>query len=866
MSTWGASKKRSMSANKKSASKKAAPTSAGAPSKGSSARSSANKGSSKAAGTVRDLTPPEGSRPQGSSSRRGQATAELRGAVGGREHEFIGLGLIGLALMLGLAVYLDLAGPLGRGIETLSSWLFGLGRYAVPVVLVAGGVSMLRRGRSARPVQLVVGWSLMSLSVLGLLQVARGPEELGGAADEVSEAGGWIGAMVGAPLEALLATAGAAVLLVVVFTGGALVVTRTSIKTFAQQTGGFLAAVGAPLGRAAKSGLSNISTLSSDREAEAAARSGLDGDVGVAGEASSLSPGLYDFAAEGDDLAAGPPATKSRRAKKPTFDTGSQPSRALVGDGAQVGEWVLPPMSFLDRPGEQAIDRKAVEARGKMLHESLASHGVETTLLGMTVGPTVTRYELELGPGVKVARVTSLQKDIAYAMAAVDVRILAPIPGRSAIGVEVPNHQRQLVALGDLLTSPESAKATNPLDVAIGKDIAGKAVFLDLAATPHMLIAGATGAGKSSGINCIITSLLMRTTPDDVRLILIDPKQVEMGQYARLPHLLTQPVTNPKKAANALGWAVKEMERRYDVLSELGYRDITGYNKAFAKGQIQPPLGSEIEYEHMPYIVVVVDELNDLMMVAARDVEESITRIAQKARAVGIHLIVATQRPSVNVITGVIKANIPARMAFAVSSLTDSRVILDQPGAEKLVGKGDMLLLPGNSSVANRIQGSFVSEDEVRQVVAHWRAQSPEPIYSDDVESGGEGGDAGDGGSGQPALVPPRGGPGGGTPSGAAGSMASFDLDVTSDANAFSAGDDDEDTAMMRQAMELIVRSQLGSTSMLQRKLKVGFARAGRIMDLLEQRGVVGPSEGSKARAVLMTVEEFELLQQNGQV
>jgi S-DNA-T family DNA segregation ATPase FtsK/SpoIIIE len=447
-------------------------------------------------------------------------------------------------------------------------------------------------------------------------------------------------------------------------------------------------------------------------------------------------------------------------------------------------------------------------------------------------------------------------------MAAVDVRILAPIPGRSAIGVEVPNHQRQLVALGDLLTSPEASRATNPLEVAIGKDIAGKAVFLDLAATPHMLIAGATGAGKSSGINCIITSLLMRTTPDDVRLILIDPKQVEMGQYARLPHLLTQPVTNPKKAANALGWAVKEMERRYDVLSELGYRDITGYNKAFAKGQIQPPLGSEIEYDHMPYIVVVVDELNDLMMVAARDVEESITRIAQKARAVGIHLIVATQRPSVNVITGVIKANIPARMAFAVSSLTDSRVILDQPGAEKLVGKGDMLLLPGNSSVANRIQGSFVSEDEVRQVVAHWRAQSPEPIYSDDVESGGEGGDDGDGDTGHSALVPPR----GGSSSGAAGSMSSLELDVTSDANAFSAGDDDEDTAMMRQAMELVVRSQLGSTSMLQRKLKVGFARAGRIMDLLEQRGVVGPSEGSKARAVLMTVEEFELLQQNGQV
>ena len=526
-----------------------------------------------------------------------------------------------------------------------------------------------------------------------------------------------------------------------------------------------------------------------------------------------------------------------------------------------MGHWILPPMTFLDRPGEQKVDRKAVEARGVQLHESLASHGVDTTLLGMTVGPTVTRYELELGPGVKVARVTTLQKDIAYAMAATDVRILAPIPGRSAIGVEVPNHQRQLVALGDLLTSVEATKASNPLEVAVGKDIAGKAVFLDLASTPHLLIAGATGAGKSSGINCIITSLLMRTTPDEVRLILIDPKQVEMGQYQRLPHLLTQPVTNPKKAANALGWAVKEMERRYDVLSELGYRDISGYNTAFAKGQIQPPLGSEVEYEHIPYIVVVVDELNDLMMVAARDVEESITRIAQKARAVGIHLIVATQRPSVNVITGVIKANIPARMAFAVSSLTDSRVILDQPGAEKLVGKGDMLLLPGNSSVANRIQGSFVSEEEVRRVVTHWREQSPEPIYSDDVESGADGDDAG---FVQHSLVAPRTTPQGG---GAAGGMASFDdLDVTADTNAFSAGEEDEDTAMMRQAMELVVRSQLGSTSMLQRKLKVGFARAGRIMDLLEQRGIVGPSEGSKARSVLMTVEEFELLQQNGQV
>ena len=557
-----------------------------------------------------------------------------------------------------------------------------------------------------------------------------------------------------------------------------------------------------------------------------------------------IAPALYDGAEDDDALFANAkPATKRR--KKPTVH---QP--ALPIDGEQVGEWVLPPLSHLRQAGQQAVNMAEIERRGETLQESLDQHGVVTELIGMTVGPTVTRYELELGPGVKVARITSLQKDIAYAMAATDVRILAPIPGRSAIGVEVPNHNRQLVALGDLMVSPEAAAATHPLEVAIGKDIAGKSVFLDLSTTPHLLIAGATGAGKSSGINCIITSLLMRTTPDQVRLILVDPKQVEMGQYARLPHLLTQPVTNPKKAANALGWAVKEMERRYDVLGEVGFRDITGYNAAVDRGEVEPPPGVAAEdspYEHMPYIVVVVDELNDLMMVAARDVEESITRIAQKARAVGIHLIIATQRPSVNVITGVIKANVPARMAFAVSSLTDSRVILDQPGAEKLVGKGDMLLLPGNSSVPNRIQGSFVSEDEVRKIVSHWRQQAPEPVYTSDVEDGGEE-------------------PGGSSVGGM--QQMSFDsgLDVTSDANAFSAGDDDEDTVMMRQAMELVVRSQLGSTSMLQRKLKVGFARAGRIMDLLEQRGVVGPSEGSKAREVLMTVEEFELLQNNGRL
>jgi S-DNA-T family DNA segregation ATPase FtsK/SpoIIIE len=468
------------------------------------------------------------------------------------------------------------------------------------------------------------------------------------------------------------------------------------------------------------------------------------------------------------------------------------------------------------------VNKARVAERGRLLEESLASHGVETRLVGMTVGPTVTRFELELGSGVKVAKVTSLNRDIAYSMAATDVRILAPIPGKSAVGVEVPNETRQLVSLGDLINSPEARSATHPLDVAVGKDIAGRAVFLNLAATPHLLIAGATGAGKSSGINSILTSLLMRSTPDQVRLILIDPKQVEMGQYARLPHLLTAPVTNPKKAANALGWAVKEMERRYDLLVEVGFRDIGGYNAAFDKGEVNDPTDENAKmYDRLPFIVVVVDELNDLMMVAARDVEESITRIAQKARAVGIHLIVATQRPSVNVITGVIKANIPARMAFAVSSLTDSRVILDQPGAEKLVGKGDMLLMPGNTNVPNRIQGSWVDEDEVRKVVAHWRRQAPEVVYVSGVEGDEPGGSSS-----------------GGLFGGGNGN-----------------GDDDD---LIQRAIEIVVRSGVGSTSLLQRKLKVGFARAGRLMDELEERGIVGPSEGSKARTVMMSVEELD--------
>ncbi len=762
-----------------------------------------------------------------SKGSRPRAGAAVRGAIDPHRDDLIGLILIGVGLLLALAVYLRLAGPVGRGVNSGLGALIGTGRYLLPAALVASGVAFVVDARSEHRVRLVVGIGLSAVAFLGLLHVIRGPHEVAVAPSAVGRSGGWLGAIVGEPIRQLIASPGAVVLLSLAVLAGVLIATRASLRRIAVATARGVKTGAVPALRKAKQAVSDMSTLTSQRPS--ANLPSEDNDPGATGADTALGPELYDFASE-----EGSRSARRRKSDLPPPEPGTMAGAAQQGElelgpGAQPGQWKLPPSTSLARTSAHEVDPVAARSRGQVLEEALAAHGVETRLVGMTVGPTVTRYELELGSGVKVARVTSLQRDIAYAMAATDVRILAPIPGRSAIGIEVPNHTRQLVSLGDLLGSAEARQASHPLDVAIGKDIAGRPVFLNLATTPHLLIAGATGAGKSSCLNAMLTSILMRSTPEQVRLILIDPKQVEMGQYNRLPHLLTQPVTNPKKAANALSWAVKEMERRYDLLFEVGFRDISGYNAAFDRGELTPEARGELAgdeqpptCERLPYIVVVVDELNDLMIVAARDVEESITRIAQKARAVGVHLIVATQRPSVNVITGVIKANIPARVAFAVSSQTDSRVILDQPGAEKLVGRGDMLLLPGNSNVAQRIQGAFVGEDEVRKIVAHWRRQAPNVVYVSGVE-----GDDRDG----TGLF----GDGGGSA-------------------------DDDDETLLRQAMELVVRSQLGSTSMLQRKLKVGFARAGRLMDLLEQRGVVGPSEGSKARAVLMTPEELDLL------
>lgn len=765
---------------------------------------------------------------RGAKKETKKETPVSHNVVRGREVEFWGVGLISAGILLVLSMYLHMAGPLGEAIDTSFGWLLGLGRFALPVVVVGIGVAMVRRRSIEHRVRLTVGWTIVVLAALGLLHVANGADKIVASVDAMSQAGGWFGAVLGEPLRSTLSWAGALVVLLAIALGGTMLVTDTTVPELLSVLRKWTSKFSGATADAARKATTN-------RDVRPGSYDDLVDVPGSNRTGSSASrPSIYD-AAQDDDLNA-PSSKPARKPKKATTappstpefvgkpSTSAAPSKSeqfTVATSAAPGVWTLPSPELLGLTEVHEVNKARVAERGRLLEESLASHGVETRLVGMTVGPTVTRFELELGSGVKVAKVTSLNRDIAYSMAATDVRILAPIPGKSAVGVEVPNETRQLVSLGDLISSPEARAATHPLDVAVGKDIAGRAVFLNLAATPHMLIAGATGAGKSSGINSILTSLLMRSTPDDVRLILIDPKQVEMGQYARLPHLLTAPVTNPKKAANALGWAVKEMERRYDLLVEVGFRDIGGFNAAFDKGEINDPNDEEAKkYERLPFIVVVVDELNDLMMVAARDVEESITRIAQKARAVGIHLIIATQRPSVNVITGVIKANIPARMAFAVSSLTDSRVILDQPGAEKLVGKGDMLLMPGNTNVPQRIQGSWVDEDEVKKVVAHWHKQSPEVVYVSGIE-GEEPGSSGSGGG------------------------------------LFGGGQSDDDD-LLKAAMEIVVRSGLGSTSLLQRKLKVGFARAGRLMDELEERGIVGPSEGSKARTVLMSVEEFE--------
>jgi DNA segregation ATPase FtsK/SpoIIIE, S-DNA-T family len=711
-------------------------------------------------------------------------------------------------------------GPVGRGISKGLAIALGVGRFALPIMLLALGAALIAGRIEVERPRVIWGVALGLVSICGIGDLAGGRPGLHATTAKFAHAGGWLGAVIGGGLNKWIGIAGALVVLLALLVIAIMIGTGIGLRALYGGSATFLRTVGSWLARWWSS--RERPDVPEEDEVEPAPRR-----LRVVPEPPVFEPPVEDEEEYEEEYE-----------EEGEYEEEYEDEEESEYDDVPVMEsdWELPSPSLLVRTKDVKQDRAAIEDLGGELVEALGAHGVDTTLVGFTVGPTVTRYELELGPGVKVSSVTSLHKDIAYAMASPDVRILAPIPGRSAIGVEVPNRQRTLVALGDLLASEEAANHTHPLDVPIGRDISGKTLIANLGEMPHVLISGATGAGKSSLINSIVTALVMRATPDRLRLMLVDPKRVEMGQYNDLPHLLAPVVVDPKKAAGMLAWAVKEMERRYDILAESGARDITSYQQMIARGELEPEttddervaeiferttgLESDVERpsgpEELPYIVIVVDELNDLMMVAARDVEESVVRIAQMARAVGIHLVLATQRPSVDVITGVIKANIPSRIAFAVSSLADSRVILDQAGAERLIGKGDMLLVTASSNVARRLQAPWVSENEVARVVEAWRAQGGrrENVIALDVPAG-RGGSAGGG-----------------------------------------SGDDDDE--ILAQARELIIRTQSGSTSMLQRKLRVGFARAGRIMDQLEQEGVVAAGDGSKARKVLVTAEEYD--------
>lgn len=776
-----------------------------------------------------------------------------------------GLACLVAALLVAGSVWFSAVGVVGEAVDRAFATVFGLVRVALPVGLAALGFVTIRssrrgprRGDDAQPdrgdevdslAPTLVGGVLVVVCATGLLHLARGRPGIDSPSEELGAAGGLLGTAVGGFLHAWTAVWGATLLLIFAGMVGVIVMTPLTLNSL----GRGVAAASRPL-------------WATVRELVARLFSDVPDSVPNTPESQPAQP---------PDASQTPPQTQPAAPPSVTATAAAKPSAALrapakaprsaaaAARNRSGSKWKLPPLKLLEGTPSRAVDHAEAFERGQVLQATLERFDVPTTLLEPVVGPTVTRFVLELGEGIKVAKLESLRKDIAYAMASADVRILAPIPGRRAIGVEVPNLDRQIVRIGDVLRSPEAAEAANALDSAIGRDINGHSILLNLATTPHLLIAGATGAGKSSCLNSLITSVLMRSTPDDVRMILVDPKRVEMGQYDRVPHLLTAPVTDPRKAANALAWAVKEMERRYDLLHDTGFRDISGYNAAVDEGNLKPPTGAkgsdgeQAAYQRLPFVLVVVDELADLMMVAARDVEESIARLAQMARAVGIHLVIATQRPSVNVITGVIKANIPARLAFAVSSLTDSRVILDQPGAERLVGQGDMLWLSPSSSTPHRIQGCWVTENEVRSVVAHWVDQAPD--FDDDPSVSTDSGMPAGGSSARGAAA------GISKPSAAGIASAGDGPDLggapivsgsITDAPPPGAADDGDE--LLDAAMALVVETQLGSTSMLQRRLRVGFARAGRIMDLLEQRGVVGPSTGSKAREVLISAEDLE--------
>ncbi|WP_231992157.1 DNA translocase FtsK [Mycobacterium sp. ACS4331] len=747
----------------------------------------------------------------------------------GHRRDGIALALLGVAVVIAASSWFEAAGPVGAWIDGALRTLVGSAVVVLPLLIGGIAVVLMRTAPNpeVRP-RLILGAAMIGLPVLGLWHLWAGSPAAPGARQE---AAGFVGFAIGGPLSEGLTPWIAAPLLFMGAVFGILLLTGTTIRDVPATLHHMFST---KLGRYEDDRYDDEYDdydeydESADDDVQDFSDGYYDDPVAYAGDEPQSWPGgtpqenypldeaaLTDAPTVPEPVVA--PRPRKRKAPKEDADTRELKDTKVLDrtlDRVVEGPYTLPSLDLLVAGDPPKLRSAANEAMENAITSVLQQFKVDAAVTGCTRGPTVTRYEVELGPGVKVEKITALHRNIAYAVATESVRMLAPIPGKSAVGIEVPNTDREMVRLADVLTAPSTRRDHHPLVIGLGKDIEGDFISANLAKMPHLLVAGSTGSGKSSFVNSMLVSLLARATPEEVRMILIDPKMVELTPYEGIPHLITPIITEPKKAAAALAWLVEEMEQRYQDMQASRVRHIDVFNEKVRSGEISAPLGSQRVYKPYPYILAIVDELADLMMTAPRDVEEAIVRITQKARAAGIHLVLATQRPSVDVVTGLIKTNVPSRLAFATSSLTDSRVILDQPGAEKLIGMGDGLFLPMGANKPIRLQGAFITDEEIHAVVSATKEQA-EPEYTEGVT----------------AVK--------------AGERKDVDPDI---------GDDMD---VLLQAVELVVSSQFGSTSMLQRKLRVGFAKAGRLMDLMETRGIVGPSEGSKAREVLVKPDEL---------